>query len=58
MQGLQHDGRAAGEKLRDLARLGRPGERIRPPRDLLRVLAERDLPAFLDDAEAGVAKSA
>ena len=58
LERLQDDRRAAFELRRDPFYVGRPREGGRRPREVLRVVAEPDRGAFLDDAERRVAEAA
>jgi hypothetical protein len=52
LEGLQDDRRTALEGRRDALDAGRPREWLRRPRDVLRVVGEGNLLAFLDDPES------
>ena len=58
MERLQDDRRPALELLRDALDPSGAGERGRRPGDIFDVIAERQLLAFLDDAEGRVPKPA
>jgi len=58
VQSLQDDRRAAHELSGDALDPSGAGEGRRLPRDVLGVVAERELLAFLDEAESRIAKAA
>jgi hypothetical protein len=58
LEGLQDDRRPALELRSDALDPGRSRERLRGPRDVLRVVGEDDLLALLDDAKGGPAEAA
>jgi hypothetical protein len=58
LERLEHDRRAAGELVGDPLDPRRPRERLRRPWNVLRVVGEDDLLAFLDDTEGRPAQTA